>query len=437
VALALATAAVVALNLAQPLWVALALGPWLAVAGGLLLADVWLGGSARAALAPWMTARQARRAWAVLLGAVALRLAGAVHPFFDAHDLPVHDRWMRIVAGGQLFLYSTPGELQNRLTFNPPAGYLLLLPAFLPIGDMRLAIQAGTALVDALGCALLLPIARQLRLGPRAALLALALYAALPINLTMLWWGFATNDIAQTLWLALLWAILRLERDSTPRAVALVAVAAAACLATHAGALVLIVAFLGLLMLLGLPLLPRPAWLALVAGLALAALITLPLYFIPAAIPVLTQPAGPQARTLADSLARGLQMRDLRLDFVWRAYALGYLPPLLGAIPAGLLLLWRAPRRHPLQRALVAALLAISLVFCSVYVLLGFLARYIYFAAPFVCLAAGLLLARLWRRPWGRVLVLALVVLVAFSGAALWFAGVLLRDKPSLVPLTQ
>jgi hypothetical protein len=37
----------------------------------------------------------------------------------------------------------------------------------------------------------------------------------------------------------------------------------------------------------------------------------------------------------------------------------------------------------------------------------------------------------------GHGAVLALVVLVAFSGAALWFAGVLLRDKPSLVPLTQ
>jgi hypothetical protein len=59
-----------------------------------------------------------------------------------------------------------------------------------------------------------------------------------------------------------------------------------------------------------------------------------------------------------------------------------------------------------------------------------------YFAAPLLCLALGTLLDRLWRRG-GRLVTLALVLLVVASGVALWAAGVLLGVKPSLLPLTQ
>ncbi len=375
VACVLAAAALLALNLAQPLWVSLALPAWLLLAGALFGAEWALGSRARAWLQPWMGPHVARAAWIVLLAALAVRLAGATHPFFDAHDLPVHDRWMRSIAAGQLYLYSTPGELQNRLTFNPPAGYLLLLPLWLLLHDLRITIQAGTAWLDALGCLALLPIARHLRLSGRAALFALALYAALPINLTMLWWGFATNDIAQTLWLVLLWAILRLEHDQSRRSLALVAVAAAACVLTHIGALVLVAAMLALIAIGGCWALPRRSWLALAGGLALAAAGTLPIYFAAAAMPVLTQPADPDARTLAESLARGLSMLALRLEFVRRAYALGYTPILLAALPAGLALWWAAPRRHALQRLLLAGLAASSALFAAVSGLLGFLTR--------------------------------------------------------------
>jgi len=433
----LAILSILALNFSEPLWIGLALGQWLVLAIGLLVGLLIGGPRLERILQPWMTPVQARIGVALVLAALALRLAGAIHPFFDAHDLPVHDRWMRAVAAGALYLYSTPAELQNRLTFNPPAAYLLLAPIWLPLGDLRTAIQAGTALIDGLACLFLLGIARELRLNGRAALLGLGLYAALPINTTMLWWGFAANDIAQSVWLLLLWLMLRLVNKPTYRNALLVSVVAAICFLTHVGALVLVVAIVALLMLVGIFVLPRPAWQALWVAFGLVAVSTLLFYFSAAAAPVLAQPPNPNARTLAESFARGMQMRDLRLMFVGRALTLGFTEPLLALIPAGLLLLWQARNRHALQRSLLAIWISISVLFCTIAVSLGFLTRYIYFAAPLICLAGGVALQQLWRRPGGRVVVMALVLIIAFAGAELWFSGVFLREKPSLVPLTQ
>ncbi|HWQ13515.1 MAG TPA: hypothetical protein VNL77_11980 [Roseiflexaceae bacterium] len=457
-------AAIVGANLWQPLWVSLGLPYWLVLAAGLLVAT-WLvapgfcvliaggrpatndqrpttsdrGGPSfvvRRSLR-WMSPAQARVAWALVVAAFALRLMGAAHPLFDARDMPVHTRWLGIVAGGELYLYSTPAELQNRRTFNPPASYMLLLPLRLLLPEQRLTVQVGTALLDALGCVLLLPLARELGMRPRGALLALALYLALPINMTMMWWGFAANAIAQSLWLLLLWLLLRLTRAPTPRGLALTAVVGAICLMTHVGALVLLVATVGLLAALGWRALPGRSWRALLFAALLALLFAVPMYFAAAAAPLVGQERSPATLDLAASLARGIARREERLGLVARALALGWLPPVAGLAPLGFVLLGRAPRRHPLQRTLIGASLLVCALFFLTYLFLGLLTRYIYFVTPLVCLAAGAALARLWARPGGRWAVGALALFVCWCGAALWLAGVLLRDRPSLVPLTQ
>ena len=93
--------------------------------------------------------------------------------------------------------------------------------------------------------------------------------------------------------------------------------------------------------------------------------------------------------------------------------------------------------RHPLLRPLVAAWLAVCLLFLAADLGLGLLVRYGYFAAPLICLGAGALLAALRRQAAGRVTAAALVLLVAWSGTALWMAGVLERVKPFVLPLTH
>ena len=115
---------------------------------------------------------------------------------------------------------------------------------------------------------------------------------------------------------------------------------------------------------------------------------------------------------------------------------LGFLPLPLALAPLGLIQMLRQRAPNPLGRPLIVAWLLVCLLFMGVYFGLGLLVRYLYFAAPLICLALGTLLDRLWRRG-GRLVTLALVLLVVASGVALWAAGVLLGVKPSLLPLTQ
>lgn len=447
-----APTALLGANLSQPLWISLGLAHWLIIVAG-LLAATWLVmprfvrrletlrsiGDSRLREPPrlWISRQQARIAWALLIAALFVRLAGAAHPLFDARDMPVHTRWLTTVAGGELYLYSTPAELQNRTTFNPPAGYILLLPVWLALGEARLTVQIGVALADALIAPLLLLIARELGLSARAGLFAMALYVALPIVMTMMWWGFATNALAQACWALLLWLLLRLTRAPDAPIFAFFTVAAILCFTMHIGALVVLAACLGLVVLAGRRTLPRAGWRAMAASLALAAAFTVPVYFVAAAAPLAGAERGPATLQLGASLARGMVVWPERIGLVGQALNLGFLPPILGLAATGAPLLLAIRRRHPLQRTLMLSALVVCLLFFAVYVGLSLLTRYIYFATPLVCLAAGLALARLAARPGGRWIAAGLTLFVAWSGVALWLGGVLLRIKPSLVPLTQ
>jgi toxin CptA len=432
---ALLAAALLGANLRQPLWVAQALRPWLFLAAFLVLVAWLLGAWVRRSLAPWLTPAHARAAWALMLAALALRLAGSSHPLFNAHDLDVHTGWLETVAGGQLYLYSTPGEFRGQLTFNPPAGYMLLLPLALIVPDPRLVVQIGVALVDALGCVMVLLLAREAGLPGRAGLFALALYLALPINTTMLWWGFETNALAQTLGLLLLWMLLRLVRHSSRATAVLLGAAGAAALLTHIGALALMAALLGVCVAIGWRRLSAESRATLFGVLLVVGILATAIYFSAAIGPLLGQ-RGTRLDVGA-SFAKAWAARELRGSFIIRGPLLGFLPPTLALAVPGLGLLIGAPRRHPLLRALIAAWLTICLIFLALDFGLGLLVRYVYFAAPLVCLAAGGLLAALARRPGGRIPARAFTLLVAWSGTALWIAGVLERVKPSALPLTH
>lgn len=447
----LSSVALVGLNMTEPLWISLGVIFWLVVVAVLLMMT-WLvaprltrlleripeaGSSSRVLSKPWLSRTQARIAWALLTAALAVRLLGAVHPLFDARDIHVHTRWLHTVAGGSLYLYSTPAEFQNRQTFNPPAGYVVLLPLWLTLGDARLTVQAGVALLDSLIALFLLLIAREFGLTARAGLLAMALYVALPISLTMMWWGFAANAIAQVWWVLLLWLLLRLTRDPTRSYLTLLTLVAVLCLTTHIGALVTLVALLGLIVLSGRRALPQRGWNAMVGGLILAVAFTAPVYFAAAAAPLADAHRSPTTLDLAASFAEGLVLWPERIDLVARAFTLGFLPPVLALAVAGLPLLLTAQQRHPLQRAIVISMLLVCVVFFFSYVFLQLLTRYIYFATPLICLAAGAVLARLTMRAGGRWVTGSLLLFIAWSGVVLWFCGVLMRIKPSLVPLTQ
>jgi toxin CptA len=435
-------ALLVGANFVEPLWVAGALPAWLIVAGALLAATWLVGPRFERWMAPWLAPRQARAAWALLVAALALRLLGATHPLFDIHDLGFHTNWLASVIRGELYIYSTPSEFQNRATFNPPIGYLLMAPLQLFLPSLRLSIQVAIGLVDALGCLMVLLLARELGLGARAGLLALALYIAMPMNTTMLWWGFATNAMAQAAGLVLFWALLRLARRPRGAALAIFTTAVATCLLMHIGALVPTLALLGGAVALGWLRLAPAARRAVVGGAALALALAVPIYFTAVVDPALARPLD-----ASDSapLEAGLKIAHdvaTKVALEERGVLIGFLPIAAALAPLGYLLLLAGPRRrramgdNPLRLALLLAWPAVSLAFFAVYLGVGLYVRYAYFATPLVCLALGALLAALWRRR-ARLVVTAIVLLVAWSGVALWVGGVLMRVKPSLVPLTH
>jgi toxin CptA len=407
-------------NLNEPLWIGVVLPVWLIGASALLLAVLWLPRFDRVALA-------------LLIAAFGIRLAGAVHPLFNAHDVDVHMRWLDTVLGGQWFLYSTPSEARNRLIFNPPAGYALLLPLDLVVSS-RLAVQLGVALFDGLSCLLIWLIAKELRLGRTAGLLALGLFAFLPINMTILWWGFSTNIIAQSLSLLLIWLLLRLLQHPERIFAWGVAVVTLIAVMTHIGATLLLVGVLGTW--LGFVMLYRsafPGWRLALIAVSGALLAVIPIYFTAAASPLLD--SNEQSILGSNTTFSPLWKITQRLDILGTAASRAYLPVVWGVGWLGFWLLIK--RQHRVMPILLTAWLGTCVILSVVHITTSMLTRYLYFAAPLFCLATGVVLAHFWRSRAGQIVAVALTLIVVSSGIALWFGGVLLRIKPSGLPLSH
>ena len=432
---AVLTLALLGANAWQPLWAGVALPGWLATAALLPVATLLIRPWLARLLAPWMAPQPAQIAWALFMAALALRLLGATHPLFDIHDLGFHRNWITDVTQGQLYIFSTPSEFQNRAIFNPPDGYLLLLPLRLLMLPTRLVLQVGLALVDAIGGLLLLALARELGLTARAGLLALALYAALPINMTMMWWGFTTNALAQVAGLLLFWLLLRLVRKPTAGRRAAFAAACVAGFLMHIGALVLIVALLGACIVLGwwqLGPIERNA----AIGMSLLALACAGLFYFSAVAPAsIGRSASTPELSLPRLLANNWAIRDQKLDLIWLGLIRGFMPISLALAPLGFVRMLQIRPHHPIGRALIVGWLAVCLLFFSVYMGLGLVVRFLYFAAPLLALWLGALFDIFWQHR-GRLVVIALILVVAWAGVALWVAGVLMGIKPSGVPLT-
>jgi toxin CptA len=310
------------------------------------------------------------------------------------------------------------------------------MPLRLLLPTERLVVQTGLALADALGCLFLLLLSREFRLTARVGLLSLALYLALPINITMLWWGFATNALAQSSGLALLWMLLRLVRRPSRGALAAFVVICCICMLMHVGALVLVMGLLGTGLLLGWRRQASAGRNVVIGGLAIALASTALLYFSAVVDPALARPLGGPGRTVGEMLAKSWHDRGIRYGLLSQGLLLGFLPLPLALTPLGIAQLLRAEPGPPLRRPLIVAWLLICLLFMAIYFGTNLLVRYVYFATPLFCLGLGMLLDGLWRRG-GRAVALALLLLVISSGIALWIAGVLVGVKPSLLPLTQ
>ena len=435
---ALAGAALlVFLNLSARYWLGLAAWPLAAVATALAGASLL----ARRLLPQTTTteARFIRALWRIALAGLAIRLIGVSAPGFAFNDLDIQSILLRRVVSGDTYLSVISHEFGGGQTFYPSGPYLLVLPLLLLRPALPFALHLGAALFD--GCAPvgLALIARELGLRWRTALVAAALLAVLPIQLTALWWGFFTNIGGQALLLLLLWLLLRHTRRPTSASAGLLFIALSLVLVSHVG--VLILTGTAAALALGLAWLPaRPsgaAWRGLllagvgaVAVFALAYLSFVATPMLGSAQGVLTSGSG---RLTPARLAQGrAYLVDMLPVALWRG--LGTLSFLL--LAPGLALIWARAGR-PLGRAVTVGWLLAPLLYVVVEYLYLVQVRYIYFLAPLCCLATGAVLDHLWTRRSGRAVAVFILALIAWLGLALWFNGAIVGLKMSLVPLTH
>lgn len=432
----LAAALLAALNLGGRYWLGLAAWPLAGVGGALVAASL----VARRLLPHGRSdeARFAQRLWLVVLGGAAVRLLGVGMPGFAFHDLDIQSILFFRVLGGEVYLFETAHEFAGGQTFYPSGPYLLILPLLLLRPVAIFALQAGGALIDACGPLLLALIARELGLSRRAALLAAAILAVLPMQFTALWWGFFTNISGQALFLCVAWLLLRYARVPSGWGVALLGVALCMVLLSHVGVLLLAGATLALTLAFSWlrPRLAGPAWRGLLlAGLGAGLFVGLA-YVSFVAAPMLGSAQGVLLggdRLSPERVAeeRAYIARILPVA-VWRG--MGMLPFL--ALVPGLPLIWRRAQR-PLGRSLALAWLVAPLLFCIVELVALVQVRYIYFLGPLCCLASAATLERLWARRGGRPVVVVVLALLVWLGLWLWFNAAVIGIKPSLVPLTH
>jgi hypothetical protein len=383
----------------------------------------------------------------ITLAALMVRLAGALYPLFFSHDLLVNSGRLRNVQLGILTLFDRPSEFSRNIAVVSPTAFILAAPLTL-VGDRTFALQFLCALLDGLTPLLVGLLALRLGLRERAALLAAALIALLPMHLTALYWGFVKQIVGQ--WLTLLFFVAL--AGPAPRSRLGWIAAGALCAVNfliHPGGLLLSGITLGLFLMLELrPLLaagrrpplarlwpaphanPAIGWLLVLLGASAAGLAV---QYIEAAR--LMVGGLLDGSTATPDSTNQLSDTGARLWQIWVGINASFAPlPLLLAAAGLAALLWRV--RGP-GRSLVIAWLASALLFLLVDIVTGQQVRYGYYIAPLVCAGVAALVEPLLPGRIGRAAAWALAALVVAAGLLLWGDAILLGVKPTVNPLTH
>lgn len=378
-----------------------------------------------------MTRSDMRRLLCITVIALGVRVLVGMFPPFGSHDLYIHRERLLDVQSGTLQLFDRPSEFGGQQTTVPPAFYMLVSPFTLLTRDPGVAIQGLYIFLEGTSALLIALVVLQLGGRVRAAMAAAIVAAALPIQMTILWWGFGPQIVSQ--WLLLLLLVLLTRSGDKPRwfwigATLILTIA----LLTHNGAVVLggsaLAGYIALVWLFQ----PRYRREALHWGnvlLVSSAIAVLLLYgdvLISQLVSV--QTGSTVVEQSDDTWARiGRVWDGLRSSF--RPF--GYVATI---ISLGLVI-WRA--RAP-YRWLVIAWLGSASLFLVVDLVLGLQVRYAYFSVPLLC--AGLGFAIDWlmqQRVWGKLAGSAIVLFVCVMGIQLLLSGVFQGIKPTLTALTH
>lgn len=367
---------------------------------------------------------------ALFLLAFAIRLCGLLHPQIIFSDIGLNANNLLGFSGGEVFFTEgLPSEAGGGQSPYPPALYVIAAPLQLLFDtdntSRLLLLKIVVALLDSAAVWLIWYVLRRRDYGEGAALLAAALYLLPTAPLRSFGVGEFANIGGQALALPLLAALALLGGRLRELRVflALLALMLVALLG-HAGvtiSMVLLLGYLGLSWTIG----PRtrlfvPALLA--TGIVAAAL--LGLFYHSAFLHLFV---GPEQ---AAEVAAALPDRGFGAKLVGEMLRVFGLPrptvnPLLGLLgAAGLVTMARRPRLADGIPGLWPILVA---WWGSAILSIGLLAvrdqtvRWDLFLYPALCIAAGPLLAALWRRgTLGKIAVVAALAIILAHGIAYW-----------------
>jgi hypothetical protein len=447
-AVALALAAV----LVGELLLAHAYMPRLAVAALALALLTWLGlpllertAAEEAARDPafpaWGGVREARLLWALMLLAVAVRLAAVLYPTFGGQDLGRNINRFVLTNSGQLIIIAPSGEFARGLTIYPPGPYLGLMPLGILSEDLGSILQGSLALMDGVTALLVALLARQLGGGHAAGRLALALYAGNIAAFGAMSYSFSAQIYGQWFTAPMLLLLLAARGMPQARTWLLVYVLMAFQLLSHIGVAFLAVAWLGLTLALLTLAWRRISWWGW-AGYA----VTCALAFAMLYIFILDETLSHATREVLPGEA-GVLFPGYRILLV-NGLRIGYSDVGLALLPLGLALVWRRARqahrtgaRHEsaLQYlvAPIAALLTL-LFYLLVDLALNVQVRYFYFALPLVLAVVGVALGEIATRGrWAHLAAWALALAVVAPQVSLWLSATLGEGKIPMTPLTH
>lgn len=401
--------------------------------GLLLIGSIWLLPIAERRLAKRLPAGLVRALWCATLLAIAVRLGGALFPTFRAYDLVLNLGRLIEATNGTMVMTNESFEFGGGVTVYPPGPYLVLMPALLLGLAPGMLIQVGIGLIDGLAAFAVGLLSHQLGFSRRAALVAVLIYATVPVGLTTLYYGHTAQAFGQALMAPLAVALLVALRQPSAR-LPWIAVCTlfSIGLLSHIGVSILAIAWLGLFWLsqlvpgLRLPIVQRRLSIVLIIGGAIG-------FFFAYAPVVLLHLQG--LNDVGERVASAAVQPSYNL--IGKAWLIAFQPLGLALFLAGLLTLYSA-RLPSTSQALIAAWLASAALFCLVELATGLQVRYFVFLVPLVCIISARLLDQLAGHSiWGRVSTVTVLALLSLQGGALWYRAVTGGEALSMITILR
>jgi hypothetical protein len=372
--------------------------------------------------------RLLRVLWGLTMLACLTRLAGVLYPPFVAHDLPLNlDRQIQTVTGN-LIITARSQEFGGGVTIYPPAPYVVFAPLLLIGFTPTLLIHSAMALLEGFTVLTVGVLARMLGTSSRAAVLSALIYAALPLGLTAIWWGFTAQIFGQALMVPLALALLVAIRHQSDYAWLVAGVLLTMALLSHIGVALLAGAWMGLLFVI-ISIrrsLPAAGWWRLVALLVGSSAVSFVLLYEVVALSMLGE---------LHNVSNSGHMHSTILQswFLFRGMQAAYQPVgLVLAIAGSILLLsrWMPPG----GKSLIVAWYAAAVLFIVVEIQTGLQVRHIYLLVPLVAIASGLLLDRSAARSRPTLgAAWAVCLLLLLQGTLLWYSGAIEGVRMPLV----